>query len=400
MITYAVSAIDRQGNRRSLREVAPDEPFLREKLRVQGLFPVQIAPAQSRAKQARLVIPTAEFIGLLQQLELQLRAGVTVDAALAQLAEDAPEGPGRIMLQHIHGEVARGIPIHEACRFFERQFPAHLAAVIAAGEAAAQLPQALKALAESLEGSAQLRKTAKRALIYPAIVLGATAALVIFLLGGVVPQFASVFESLHMDLPAITAALIAASRFVREQWTLLAIVSVVIGLFAWVSAKSPRLRLGRDLVALKLPLLGEIIRCLCTAKFAAHCRLLHEAGIPLLEALKTGAELMNQRVLERQLVAAREQVATGRPLYASLPKPHDFPGFIVPALKSGETTGQLGAALRHIEAYAAQRAKERITTALALLEPALLGTLTVIVGGIALSFFLPLFALMGGLNSR
>jgi general secretion pathway protein F len=171
-------------------------------------------------------------------------------------------------------------------------------------------------------------------------------------------------------------------------------------ILAWVSAKSPRLRFGRDHLALKLPLLGEIIRCLCTAKFAAHCRLLHEAGIPLLEALKTGAELMNQRVLERQLTAAREQVATGRPLYASLPKDHDFPGFIVPALKSGETTGQLGAALRHIEAYAAQRAKERITTALALLEPALLGTLTVIVGGIALSFFLPLFALMGGLNSR
>jgi type II secretory pathway component PulF len=146
--------------------------------------------------------------------------------------------------------------------------------------------------------------------------------------------------------------------------------------------------------------LGDVIRHLATARFAAHCRLLHEAGIPLLEALKTGAELTGNAVMARQLLAARERVAEGQPLYAALPKKHAFPGFIVPALKSGETTGQLGAALRHIEDYAASRAREQLATALALLEPALLATLTGIVGLIALSFFLPLFSLLGGVNAR
>ena len=150
----------------------------------------------------------------------------------------------------------------------------------------------------------------------------------------------------------------------------------------------------------RLPLLGDVIRHLATARFAAHCRLLHEAGIPLLEALKTGAELTGNAVMARQLLAARERVAMGQPLYAALPKKHAFPGFIVPALKSGETTGQLGAALRHIEDYAASRAREQLATALALLEPALLATLTGIVGLIALSFFLPLFSLLGGVNAR
>jgi type II secretory pathway component PulF len=147
-------------------------------------------------------------------------------------------------------------------------------------------------------------------------------------------------------------------------------------------------------------LLGDVIRHLATARFAAHCRLLHEAGIPLLEALRTGAELTGNAVMARQLLAARERVAVGQPLYAALPKQHAFPGFIVPALKSGETTGQLGAALRHIEDYAASRAREQLATALALLEPALLATLTGIVGLIALSFFLPLFSLLGGVNAR
>ena len=101
-----------------------------------------------------------------------------------------------------------------------------------------------------------------------------------------------------------------------------------------------------------------------------------------------------------QLLAAREGVAVGRPLYASLPKGHAFPGFIVPALKSGETTGQLGMALRQIETYAARRARERLAMLLALLEPLLLAGLTGLVGLIALSFFLPLFSLLGGISSR
>jgi len=90
----------------------------------------------------------------------------------------------------------------------------------------------------------------------------------------------------------------------------------------------------------------------------------------------------------------------GEPLYAALPKKHAFPGFVVPALKSGETTGQLGAALKHIEEYAGSRARERLATALALLEPALLTVLTAIVGTIALSFFLPLFSLLGGVSAH
>lgn len=400
MPTFQVSAIDRSGIRRFFREVAPDETHLRRNLRSRALWPVQVRPVIDRLKLSRLRLPTGDFVPLLQQLELQLRAGVTADVALAQLAEDAPEGAMRIMLSHIHGEVAQGRPIHEACRFFSRQFPPHLAAVIAAGESAAQLPEALRALAEHLEEADEIRRTARRALIYPVIVLTATSGLIIFLLGGVVPSFAGIFSSLQLKLPAITVGLIRASELVRTGWPLLAAITLALVFGAWFAARSPRLRFARDTVLLRIPVLGETIRCLATARFAAHCRLLHNAGVPLLDALATGAELMNQVVLERQLLAAREGVAVGRPLYASLPKGHAFPAFIVPALKSGETTGQLGVALQHVEHYAARRAKERLATALALMEPLLLSGLTAVVGLIALSFFLPLFSLLGGVNAR
>ncbi|MFZ5497020.1 MAG: type II secretion system F family protein [Verrucomicrobiota bacterium] len=400
MPEFVVSAIDRMGIRRSLREAAPDEPALRDRLRAQALWPVRVRKLPSDRRLAKLRLPVGDFVPLLNQLELQLRAGVTADVALAQLAEDAPKGPMRTMLMHIHEQVAQGRPIHEACRFFERQFPPHVAAVIAAGEAAAQLPESLRALAEHFTGNDELKRTARRALIYPAIVLTATTGLIAFLLGGVVPKFAEIFLSLHLDLPAITLVLIRLSEFVRAAWPALLVAVLLLGVLAWMAARTRRLRRARDAALLRVPILGETIRCLATARFAAHCRLLHEAGIPLLESLATAAELVNHAVLAAQLRQAREGVAIGRPLYASLPPEHEFPGFIVPSLKSGETTGQLGIALQHIETYAARRAKERLATALALLEPVLLAGLTAVVGAIALSFFLPLFSLLGGVNAH
>lgn len=398
MPEFVITVIDGAGHRHSQHESAADEPTLRGRVRAQGLWLVKIQPARSRAKLASLTVPLPEFLAFLHQLELQLRAGVTADAALAQLAEDAPAGTLRTMLERIHGEITQGIPIHTACRFFSRQFPPHLAAVIAAGEASARLPESLKSLAANLSSAAELKRTARRALLYPGIVLTATTGLIIFLLGGVVPQFATIFESLNLPLPGLTVALIRTSEAVRHGWPIMVAVLVAIGIGLWLAARTPRLRYVRDAALLRVPVIGETIRCIATARFAAHCRLLHEAGIPMLEALATGAELANHAVLSRQLLTARESVATGKPLYASLPRGHSFPGFIVPALKAGETTGQLGAALHHIEDYAGGRARERLATALALLEPLLLATLTAIVGGIALSFFLPIFSLLGGAN--
>lgn len=400
MPAYTVSAVDRSGIRRLFREAAPDEAQLRETLRARGVWPVAIRPVAPQRKLARLKLPSSDFVPMLHQLEMQLRAGVTADVALRQLAEDAPAGAMRTMLTHIHEQVAQGRPIHEACRFFERQFPPHLAAVIAAGEASAQLPESLNALAEHLTNAEEIRRTAKRALIYPVIVLVAVSGLIVFLLGGVVPKFAEIFQSLHLILPALTVALIRMSELVRTGWPVLLAVAAALPVGAVFAARRPRLRYFRDAALLRVPVLGETIRCLATARFASHCRLLHEAGVALLDSLHTGAELMNHAVLARQLLAAREGVAVGKPLYASLPKKHDFPGFIIPALKSGETTGQLGTALKHIETYAARRARERLATVLALLEPMLLAGLTAIVGLMALSFLLPLFSLLGGINTR
>ena len=398
MPTFHVRVLDRAGKRRSLREAAPDEVSLREKFRAQGVWVEHVSTRTGGKKLARLTLPTGDFVPLLHQLEMQLRAGVTADVALRQLADDAPSRPMQQTLERIHSEVAQGRPIHEACRFFEKQFPPHLAAVIAAGEASAQLPASLKSLADHLESAEEIRKTAKRALIYPVCVLVAVTALVVFLLGGVVPKFAEIFSSMSMKLPWITVMLIEASRIVRTQWPWLVGGMLSMGAAAWFAPRLPRVRYARDAALLRIPVLGETIRCLATARFASHCRLLHEAGVALLDALETGAELMNHRVLSAHLLQAREGVAIGQPLYASLPRDHAFPGFILPALKSGETTGQLSQALHHIEIYAAKRAKERLATALALMEPVLLAGLTGVVGMIALSFFLPLFALIGGIN--
>lgn len=400
MTAYATTFIDPQGRRHTDTFDALDLEQLRQILKAKSLWLVRARELNPSRKLARLKIPVSDLVPLLHQLELQLRAGVTADIALAHLAEDAPKGNLSLMLTHIHREVAQGQPIHEACRYFQKQFPPHLAAVIAAGEASAQLPDSLRALADHLSSIDALQRTARRALIYPAIVLTAVTGLILFLLGGVVPKFAEIFESLHLDLPAITIFLIQASDFIRAEWLGLLVGGATVVLLLGLISSSRRGRQLRDALTLRLPVWGETIRCLTTARFAAHCRLLHEAGVPLLDALDTAADLVNHASLAAQLRSAREEVARGRPLYAALPAKHDFPAFIIPALKAGETTGQLGTALQHIEVYASRRAAERLATALALLEPMLLAGLTAVVGAIALSFFLPLFSLLGGINTH
>ncbi len=400
MPAFTAIVLDHAGRRQTLRADAADETQLRAGLRSKALWPIAVRPVRSSRSPSRLNLPVRDFIALLHQLELQVRAGVTADVAIAQLAEDAPPGRARDLLSAIHEDVAQGVPIHTACRRFPRLFPPHVAAIIAAGEASACLPEALRALAAHLASADELKRTARRALIYPAIVLFVTGALVVFLLGGVVPKFAEIFGSLHLKLPALTLGLIRASEIVRASWPVLAGVGAGLAAAAWAGTRSPAFLRWRDSILLRLPVIGDIVRCLATARFAAHTRLLLEAGIPLLEALATGAELTGHAMLENQLLAARTGVAAGQALHASLPKPTAFPDFVRPALKAGESTGQLGAALRHIEDYAAARARDALATALALLEPALLAALTAIVGVIALSFFLPLFSLLGGVNAR
>lgn len=398
MPAFAVRIVDQGGHRRTLRERAADVTVLRESLRARAMWPLEIRPVMPCRQLARTTIPVREFLALLHQLELQLRAGVTVDAALRQLAEDAPSSRAKLILEHVCEEVAQGKPIHSACRFFYRQFPAHVAAVIAAGETAAQLPDAVHALAEHLSNVEALRRTARRAIAYPLLVLSATSALMVFMLGGVVPQFAAIFTSLHLTLPWPTLALIAVSRVASESWPWLLSASAIAAIAFLTARRTETGQRLRDAFLLKLPILGDTLRHLATARFAAHVRLLHEAGVPVLDALATGAELTANRILERDVLSAREGVAEGKALYAALPARHAFPRFVVPALKSGETTGQLGSALHHIEAYAAGYAQERLGLAIALLEPALIAFLTTVVGFIALSFFLPIFQLMGGIR--
>lgn len=400
MPAYAVTVVEPSGRRRSMVDRAADPGQLRARLRERNLWPIRIRPAAPDRKMARLVLRPREFVALLNQLELQLRAGVNADLALTRLAADAPPGRTRTMLGEIEREVRAGRPIHECCRLFPRQFPPHVAAIIAAGEASAQLPAALRSLSRHAAEMDELRRVARRALIYPAAVLAAVTVLSVFLLGGVIPQFAEIFSSLHLELPAPTVFLIQVSERVRKNWALLAGGTAAAGLLGWFMVRLPRGRSFGDAAILKLPLVGDIVRHLGTARFAANVGLLHGAGVPLLAALDTGAELTGHAVLARQVRDARRAVAAGEPVSAALSRGRGFPEWIFPALRAGETSGQLGEALRHIENHAAAVARERLLTALACLEPALVALLTTVVGFIALSFFLPLFQLLGGLNPR
>ena len=220
-----------------------------------------------------------------------------------------------------------------------------------------------------------IKRAARRALVYPALVIGATLTLVTLLFAHVIPRFAEIFDDLRLPLPNLTVAVIQTGRVFQSTWPwALGVGALGILAIAW-ARRLPRLRRIIDRLLLRLPLIGLTARLLIVARFAAHLRLLHDAGIPLLDALDVGARLVGNAAFHSELSAARAAraaVARGRPLAQELLTGSCFPSFVGLCLKAGDLSGQLGRARAHIAEHATREARERIACALLLLEPVLL----------------------------
>jgi type II secretory pathway component PulF len=400
MPEFVATVLDHRGRRSQRSWAAPDRASLHASLRANGLWPLRVREAAPRFRAARVTLPVREFVQVLRHLEMLLRAGVTADVALAQLGIEAGSGRLAFLLTTLHQRVSQGRPIHEACAEFPRLFPEHVQAVIAAAESSARLPDSLAALAEHLLSMDEIRRTARRALVYPALVTTATGGLVALLCAQVIPRFAEIFLDMRLPLPGITEVVIAVGRAFQATWPWM-VVATAGGAFALATfGRTARGRYLIDGLLLRTPVLGPTLGLLTVARFAAHLRLLHDAGIPLLVALEHGERFVGHGIFRNEIRLAREVVSQGRPLAQALPTGRCFPPFVGLCLKAGELSGQLGRALGHVADHATREARERIAYALLLLEPLLLVGLTVVVGVVALSFFLPLFHLFAGLRAH
>jgi type IV pilus assembly protein PilC len=326
-----------------------------------------------------------------------IRAGVPMRRALDVTIERASDSVLRESLRSVLADVERGSALSDALERRPRAFAPLYVAMIRAGEAGGILDDVLDRLASFLERDADLRKKVRAALAYPAVVVTAAFALVIFLMARIVPMFAQMFDAFHADLPATTRFLLAAGDALQRPAAWIGTIGIIVlagGLVAG-AVRTERGALALDRVRLRLPVFGPLLHKAITARIARMLATLLRSGIELVTAIDVVRPVAGSpayaAALERVDVALRAGDALTTPLEAA----RLFDPLAVALVRVGEETGLLDEMLLKVAAYFETDVEAAIATLGAVIEPALIGVLGAVVGFIVFSVFIPLYSLIG-----
>jgi general secretion pathway protein F len=398
---YRYEAVDAAGEllRDELDAASPDAAI--ERLRDQGLLPLAVVEAKggwwrggfSQPLFSKRQALSAQAVMLLtQQLSNLLNAGLPLDRALTVLISVTDDPRSKALLERVQEKVRGGSTLADALEA-QGTFSRFYLNMVRAGEAGGALEAVLKRLTEFLERSRALRESVSSALIYPLILLSVAALSVIILLTFVVPQFQQLFADAGKALPLATQIVIATGNGFRHYWWvgLLAIFLIVAALRQQMSRPESRVRWDRWF--LRLPLFGDLIAKVETARLSRTLGTLLGNGVSLLNALTIVRETLTNRVLATALGEVAEHVKTGRGLADPLLEAGDFPKLAVQMIRVGEETGQLQEMLLQVADTYDEEVQTAVKRMLTLLEPALILGLGVVIAGIIMSILVAILSL-------
>lgn len=380
-----------------------DEVIVR--LQEQGHLPVEARRADeggegfslSRLTERR-ELDADQILQFTQQLATLLGAGQPLDRALGILLELPESGSARKVIERIRDSVRGGAPLSTALEQQHGLFSRLYVNLVRAGESGGGLHVALQRLADYLERSRELRGRVINAMIYPAILLMLVVGSVIFLLLVVVPQFEALFASMNVELAWYTAAVVWLSKTLRAGWwlALILVAAVFFGLNRlW---GDPAWRLRVDAALLRNRWVGSLIGRLDTARLARTLGTLVGNGVPLLNALNLGRNVLSNRVLGEALEAASAEVKSGAGLGYALGRQKVFPRLAVQMVQVGEESGELDTMLMKVADTFDIETRNALDRLIALLLPTITVLMTILIGAIVLSMLLPIYDLTGSLG--
>jgi general secretion pathway protein F len=412
MPAYSFEALSAEGVTRKGIIDADTARAARGMLRSQGLVPLAVQPVGSggsatNAKGSpessatgwnaplwnqRVFSATALAVWT-RQIAGLVTSGLPLERALTALAEESDDQAQRHLVAGLRAEVNGGTAFATALALHPREFSATYCAVVGAGEHSGSLGLVLERLADDLEQSQELKAKLMGAALYPGIVTLVAIAIVIFLLGYVVPQVAQVFAGSKRALPALTVIMLALADFVRHQgWLILLALIAAAGGFrlAWRSAA---FREKFDAFWLTLPILGKLARGYNAARFAGTLAMLAGAGVPILRALQAAADTLSNRAMRADALDALVLVREGTPLASALAHKKRFPGLLSMFARLGEQTGQLPVMLERAARQLGTEVQRRALQLATLLEPLLIVAMGLVVMLIVLAVLMPIIQL-------
>jgi type IV pilus assembly protein PilC len=345
-------------------------------------------------------VDSKELAVFTRQFSVMIDAGLPLVQCLEILAGQQENKVFQNVLTATRGSVEGGTTLSAAMRQHEKVFDALYVNLVEAGETGGILDTILQRLSTYIEKNVKLKRAVKSAMVYPIAVLSVAASVIILLLWKVVPIFTTLFLGLGVALPLPTRIVIGLSNFVGSIFGLLilvAIVGVIVGLKVWY--QTPAGRMAIDRILLKLPLLGLLLRKIAVARFTRTLGTLISSGVPILEGLEITARTAGNAVIEKSLMEVRKGLESGRNLSDPLKETNVFPGMVTQMIAVGEQTGAMDAMLQKIADFYEDEVDAAVKDLLAAMEPLMIVVLGVVVGGIVISMYLPLFSLIGQLAS-
>ncbi|MBY0544907.1 MAG: type II secretion system inner membrane protein GspF [Gammaproteobacteria bacterium] len=404
MAAYTYTALDSKGVQLEGVLEADSLRLARQQLRDQGYIPVEVSIFAETAKNKLASTRLFSFGGLrltvkqlslvTRQLATLLAAGIPLEEVLLGVGEQAEKPKIKSILLSVRSKVLEGNSLASGMADFPHAFPALYRATIAAGEQTGRLDTVLIRLADYTERQQEMRQKIQQALIYPTLMTSVSVIIVIFLMIFVVPKMVAVFSTNSQILPLATRVLLVISHSMKYVGPAFLVFgsAFLIG-FAHILRKNKDVRRRFHRGLLKIPLLGKTIKAINTARFSRTFGILLAAGVPVLEAMKISADLVNNLPIHEALSVAilrvREGVAINQALKLSL----YFPSMSLHLIASGEATGQLEAMLERAANNQEKEVERLIDTLLTLFEPLLILGMGSVVLFIVMAVLLPVFSL-------
>jgi general secretion pathway protein F len=405
MAAYEYSALDPRG-RQQKGLIEGDTPRqVRQLLRDRGLTPLdihEVSERKVRGKNASGSAPRTKRSGGLSGAELSLftrqlstlaRSGLPLDEALTAVSQQSENKRVQRITLGVRARVIEGNSLAFALAEFPNAFPTLFRATVEAGEQAGKLDSVLARLADYIEGRQALRGKVLLAILYPVILSLVAIGVVIALLTYVVPKVVGVFDSIGQQLPPLTRGLIALSGFLRDKGPYLAII-LVVGIVIFLRAlKNTNFRRKKDQFVLRLPLIGRLVRGGNTGRFMRTLGILFGSGVPILDALRIGAQVVDNLPMREAVDVAGKRVREGASVSRALSESKLFPPITMHLIASGESSGKLDEMLDRAADNQERELEVTIAALMGVFEPVLILTMGAIVLVIVLAILLPIFDL-------
>ncbi|HKD14403.1 MAG TPA: type II secretion system F family protein [Candidatus Angelobacter sp.] len=400
MAVYTFRGTDAQGKRISGERVAESKAQVQHLLRRERITPKAVKEKGKEFTLPKLgsgKVATKDIAIFFRQFSVMIDAGLPLVQCLEILAGNQENIAFQKCLNSVRSTVEGGATLANAMRMHPKIFDDLTTNMIEAGEAGGILDTILQRLATYLEKIVKLKSAIKSALIYPISVLSIATLILGVLLKFVVPIFANMFSSMNVTLPLPTQIVIGLSHFVGRFWWVFFVAAIALFVGIRQVRKDPRGRYTLDKFLLNMPVLGPVLRKIAVARFTRTLGTLITSGVPILEGLAITARTSGNAVLEEALMKVRKSVEEGRTIVDPLRESGVFPNMVTQMIGVGEATGAMDAMLQKIADFYEDEVDTATKNLLTLLEPAMICFLGVVVGGIVISLYLPMFTMIGKL---